>query len=442
VLGAALRRFLREHHFSASRAVVGLPAKWIVAQQREVPPASAAAVADTLRLQAERSFAPEIKDVQVDFAGQSSLDSVQKLLLVAVPGQQLERITELADAAGLRLVAVTVSTLCLALAVSDEHKPRVVVNLGRDVAELAVCMRASPRSLKHVAISWAGASPMLGPLGSEIRRTVSLMADGDGVASVPHLLVSDRGGMQSGAADILQKEQGLSRPDRDDLAFLKVTAAGEMQGRAAGLAVPTALALAGGQARLLPVDFLHSKLSPKQKARFGRRTIWAGAVGIMVIGLFAALFVHVRGLGRQRDDLIRRLDSYRTQIKADQALIDQVAYAELWYDARPGVLECLRQLSETFPQEGVIWTSSLKLSDNSKASADSKSRMGSQPRSVAGQVDGKAVDRERMLAVLDRLKANKSFSKVNFGELRDAAGQSRDVAFTISFTFTPTEKQP
>src|SRR3954447_17244158 len=56
-LGRALRDFLREHHFSSRRAVVGLPLKWAVVKQKEIPPSSPAALADMLRLQAERDFA-------------------------------------------------------------------------------------------------------------------------------------------------------------------------------------------------------------------------------------------------------------------------------------------------------------------------------------------------------------------------------------------------
>src|SRR5687767_1451962 len=37
--GVALGRFLRENGFSGGRAVVGVPALWLVAREREVPPA-------------------------------------------------------------------------------------------------------------------------------------------------------------------------------------------------------------------------------------------------------------------------------------------------------------------------------------------------------------------------------------------------------------------
>jgi hypothetical protein len=39
--GGELRRFLKENEFTASRAVIGLPAKWLVAREKDVPPAKA-----------------------------------------------------------------------------------------------------------------------------------------------------------------------------------------------------------------------------------------------------------------------------------------------------------------------------------------------------------------------------------------------------------------
>src|SRR5688500_1538278 len=50
--GAALGRFLRENGFAGGRAVVGVPARWLVAREREVPPAGLEQAAEVLRMQA------------------------------------------------------------------------------------------------------------------------------------------------------------------------------------------------------------------------------------------------------------------------------------------------------------------------------------------------------------------------------------------------------
>jgi len=40
VLGAEVAAFLREKKFTAPRAVVGIPAKWMIAIEKELPPAA------------------------------------------------------------------------------------------------------------------------------------------------------------------------------------------------------------------------------------------------------------------------------------------------------------------------------------------------------------------------------------------------------------------
>src|SRR5689334_12581273 len=40
--GQALAEFLRQNEFTASRLVVGVPAKWVVARDKELPPADPA----------------------------------------------------------------------------------------------------------------------------------------------------------------------------------------------------------------------------------------------------------------------------------------------------------------------------------------------------------------------------------------------------------------
>ena len=57
-VGAALAAFLKDNKFTARAAVVGLPAKWLVAKSKDVPPADAATLTDLLRLSAEASSRP------------------------------------------------------------------------------------------------------------------------------------------------------------------------------------------------------------------------------------------------------------------------------------------------------------------------------------------------------------------------------------------------
>ena len=54
-LGRALGQFLRQKRFSARRAVVGVPAKWLMVKEMRIPPASAESTAGILRIIASAS---------------------------------------------------------------------------------------------------------------------------------------------------------------------------------------------------------------------------------------------------------------------------------------------------------------------------------------------------------------------------------------------------
>src|SRR5690606_16769376 len=112
-IGAALKQFLGEHGIAETDAVVGVPAKWVIAQHRELPPVDPAEGYAMLRLQAERIATGDHGDLVFDVAGRSDRSSTTRVLLVGMLRQQLERIVKLCDAAGLRATAVMPTSLAV-----------------------------------------------------------------------------------------------------------------------------------------------------------------------------------------------------------------------------------------------------------------------------------------------------------------------------------------
>ena len=98
-IGQALAGFLRQKHFEAKHAVVGVPARWLVAVEREVPPADEQAARAMLRLQAERLAVAESGEVIFDAAGQSDASKATRVLLVGMLRHRLERIQRVIETA-------------------------------------------------------------------------------------------------------------------------------------------------------------------------------------------------------------------------------------------------------------------------------------------------------------------------------------------------------
>src|SRR5437773_8153302 len=105
--GQALATFLRQKRFTATRAVVGVPARWLIAVEKEVPPASEEQTRATLRLQAERLAVAEHGEIVFDFAGKANPIGPAKVLLVGMLRQRMEKVEQLMDAAGMSVLAVT-----------------------------------------------------------------------------------------------------------------------------------------------------------------------------------------------------------------------------------------------------------------------------------------------------------------------------------------------
>src|SRR5450432_3903806 len=151
-VGQALAVFLRSNSFSTSRAVVGVPAKWLIASERDVPPASTEQMRGMLRLAAERLAVAESGELIFDYAGDETSKG-GKVLLVAMLRKQFERVEQMIEAAGLTIIAITPTSLALALAgpVSDRNAPMLMV--AADGAELILQNNGSPRMLRHVSLA-------------------------------------------------------------------------------------------------------------------------------------------------------------------------------------------------------------------------------------------------------------------------------------------------
>src|SRR4051794_67410 len=110
-IGAALGMFLKEHGFGARIAMFGLPAKWVLSKQKEVPALEDALLADTLRLQAESEFSTELGELVYDYAGvggvAENVGGTASVLLLAVPKRYIDQVNQLAEAARVRVLAIT-----------------------------------------------------------------------------------------------------------------------------------------------------------------------------------------------------------------------------------------------------------------------------------------------------------------------------------------------
>jgi hypothetical protein len=437
--GEALAKFLRQKGFTANRAVAGVPARWLIAVEKEVPPADEEQTRALLRLQAERLAVAESGEIVFDFAGRASSSGPTKVLLVGMLRQRMEKVEQMLEAAGMTPVAITSSGLALANAATrgGANADGGVVVLGRGGGEIVWRQGGTPRMLRHVSVITNGTpdSADVGPLGSELRRAVmTAQQNGSASATNRHLLLLDGLGLAKQDLADLSTRAGIDLRAAEGPDVLGIQNADpESAGRPTGALAPAmSLALAGARPELLAVDFKHSRLTLPPQQRVSRRMAWIiGVSAAFIVGMIA-LFVSIQNQQSELDDLNKKVTGLRTapspnapsKVNVAQAALDRLKYGRGFFpEGRPAILECLMDITQSFRDDERIWATGFKIAENGR-----------------GQLTGKAADQKTILAVLDRLKKQKRLSGVTIVDSHESDSRSHEWTYTIGFNFDLTAK--
>ena len=431
-IGRPLAVFLRQQRFRATRAIVGVPARWLMTTECQVPPSGGDQLVSLLRLQAERRSVSESGEMIFDYTGRVDTAQGGRVMLVGILREQLERIESLLDSAGISVVAVTPTALALASAMQQD-RDRPMLLLGRQAAELVWQQGDAPRLLRHLTLTTVNGDNALAlaPLGSELRRSMALVSAGEGGLG-DEMLLWDGIGLSQGQVSDLSSRLGMNLRAGSGSGFKPFGVHADPDcgtGRDScepGLFAPAlALALSGAQRRGLSLDLKHSRLAPPRRRSFDRRLVWAIVLTVVGVLTIASLYWNVHQRRGELVDLESKLEAMGPDIKAAEQMLAHVTYANGYFDARPPILDCLREITLTFRDEQPVWVTSFVLREHGK-----------------GQLIGKATDQNTIIDLCDRLRKNTRFTDVRILQMTEvnvAGGRSKEQSFTIAFTFMGVE---
>ncbi|MBN2377630.1 MAG: hypothetical protein JXD22_14625 [Sedimentisphaerales bacterium] len=423
-LGTALHEFLQEHHFWAKEVVVGLPAKWLLVKENEVPCVQTESLPQIARLMAEREFSLDMNDLVLDYTSSDNSNSNRYLVVMATLRSRMNPIIAALRAAGLKVISVTASSPALPF---PETKSPTVSNYGLylrpNYAEFLVRNGKDFHSVKHISfhqVDGQDSGKVPASLVQQLNNIFStwpVKSDPDQKDTLVVWGVEERTEeFRETLQQHLQRSFNISR----GLEVLKRENWEEQNGpESEQYAVSTALAVMGLRSKPAFIDFLNSKICFEEKTSRKKTIMWSlGAAAALLV----AVFFLIGSWHQDKQEILtltNTLEEMKEEIDAVESLAQKVTSAQGWYSGRPKILDCLRELTLSFPEAGTIWVTSLALRED-----------------MRGIITGKSLDETSVLEVIDELKANHVFSNVQMLYLRDTGRSSQEVAFAIDFIYT------
>ncbi len=416
LVGREIRNQLDAAGVRTRDCVLGVPLKWVLTAQTELPPLPAADAQSLLLLEAERSFHADVATLQIGSSRAALAGDQQYVLLAGIPHPHIATLEQVLAAARLKPVSFALALSALAgsgaaaagtvtLRIGETHVGLQVDGGG------VVALRALEGAVENVSGRLALQTEVvarelritLGQLPAELRARVQRIRI-YGPRDLAQQL-ADELDLKFGAAGLPMEVVSAYAPDTFGVTLPP------------GASVSSAFSLAARQltGEAPPLEFLPPKpnLVERLVARYssGRlRTTGAVAVGMVLIGLGIFMFQQIQ-LWNLRSQWAK-LEPSVTQLEGIQANIRQY---RPWYDPTFKNLSILRQLSLAFPEDGSVTSKNITIRDGNTVTCA-----------------GTARDNAALLAVEARLGALPGVTAVHREQSR---GNKPPIQFTFSFKF-------
>lgn len=416
LVGREIRNHLDAAGVRERDCVFGVPLKWVLTAQTELPPLPDADAASLLQLEAERHFHTDVEMLQIGDSRTALADGRQFVMLAGVPRSHLSVLESVLAAAKLKPVSFALGMCALESAATGARAGVLALRIGETNVGLQITCGgvAALRALEGAVENAAGRLALntelvaretritLGQLPSELRAAIKCIR-----IFGPHELaqqLADELELKFGPAGFSVEVVSAYAPD------------------AFGVTLPTnatfsmAFSLA---ARLLTeqkpaFEFLPPKpgLVEQLVTKYSSgRLRTAGAVGAAVGLLFVSLF----GYQQVRLWILRsQWTKMEKQVSELEVVQDQIRQYRSWYDGTFKNLAILRQLSLVFPEDGSVTAKNIEIRDGNKVTCS-----------------GIARDYEALLAVQSKLRAAQGINSVKLEQVRGKAPMQFVFAFTL-----------
>ena len=403
---------VRERH-----CVFGVPLKWILTVQTELPASLPVADATSLlQLEAEKGFHADVATLQVSDSRSPLAAEKTNVLLAGIPGTHLAALENILAAAKLKPVSFTPGISALQFP-GDDKSGVLALAIGESSVGLQITAGggvAALRSLEGAVEDAAGRRTLHADVvAREVRITLGQLP-----ASLRDAVKRIRiFGPRELAQPLMDEMELRFEPMGIKVEFVSAYAPDEF-----GVTLPVEASLSPAfslAARFLAGQKLAFEFLPPKpnfieqfaaKYSSGRlRTTGAVAAGVAVIFLAVFLFQQI-----QLWHLRSQWSQMAVKVGQLQAIQDNIRQYRSWYDGSCRHLAILRQLSLAFPEDGSVTAKNIAVRDGNAVTCS-----------------GTARDYAALLAMQAKLRSAAGVSGVKLEQIRGKA----PMQFVFGFTF-------
>ncbi len=415
LVGREIRNHLDAAEVRERHCIVGLPLKWALTTHVEVPPLPAEDVPNFLQLEAERGFPCDVATLMTSTSLCPGASGKQHALLIGIPRPHLASLEAVLRAAKLKPVSFSLDLAALQPPEAESSNGVLALRIGESHVGLQITCGGGMAALRALegALEMEGGRRVLHPdlVMREARITLGQLP--------PELREAVRHVRVFGPRDLAQQLADEAELRLEAMGLKVETAAQYPPGEfklqlPAETAVSPALSLAAGYlaGRGRPFEFLPPKVTAWQQvmARYSSGKLrFAGAAAGAVLLLIAAVF------GFQQWQLASLGAQWKVmapKVRQLQAVQQQIHQFRSWYDDDLRGLSIMRQLTEAFPEDGVVTAKTVEIRDGTTVTCTGTTR-----------------DIQSVLRVGERLRGMKNISSYKLDTIR---GKS-PMQFTVSF---------
>lgn len=421
LVGHEIRKCLNDAGVREKRCAVAVPLNWAMSLQTKLPQIAGDDLKSFIEVQAERGFPFPPSELAIGVSRFRITERDPEATLVAIPRGHLARLQQALTAAQLKPVSFTIGIAALAETVPG-HEPGAGMFLivDENKVDLQVTGAGGVLALRVLKepFETAGAERTLNldRIARDIRITLGQLPT-DCRASLKSVRIFGRPGWSQTLAQGLEQRLGsLGMRWQAGLESSTIARNGTL-GVEGPISPAAAVAVRHLQKKEVAFEFLPPKPKPWTQVALRLSTgrlLWGGgalAVAVVVIG--AAFFWQHWKLSK----LEKQWAVIAPKVTEIETLQSQIRKFRPWFNETAPGLTILRQLTEAFPEDGVVSAKTFEVRDGTTVLCA-----------------GTAQSNQALLKVLDRLRQDRSVADL---KLQQVQGNRAPLQFTFNFKWIP-----